>query len=139
MDHGRYRKSAFAGMHDELQRELLPTWSTDGTEYRWSQRGRVTGPFGKVVEMVTKTAGAENVWNEISDVPFNPNPSKWKKVCKNAERYVQRMLEQFGEEYVMNYFRDQEIYENDGEIEDKIAYLKRMSGMTRRISEGPGM
>ena len=34
------------------------------------------------------------------------------------------MLEQFGEEYVMSYFRDQEIYEDDGEIEDKIAYLK---------------
>ena len=124
LDHGRYRKSAFAGMHDEIQKELLPTWSTDGTEYKWSQRGRVTGPFGKVVEMVTKTAGAENIWNEEYNVPFNPNPSKWERIKMNAERYIQKMLEQFGEEYVMSYLRDQEIYEDDGEIEDKIAYLK---------------
>lgn len=35
---GKYRKSAFAGMHDEVQAELLPHAPVDGTVFRWMQK-----------------------------------------------------------------------------------------------------
>ena len=124
LDHGEYRKSAFAGMHDEIQRNALIWWRTDGTKYTWRQRGRVTGPFGKVVEMVFKTAGAENVWFEPSNVPFHPSKTGWERMCEGIERKQQKMLEEYGEEYMMSYFRDMMIYEEDEQIEDQIAYLK---------------
>lgn len=124
LDHGRYRKSAFAGMHDEIQKNALIWWRTDGTKYTWRQRGRVTGPFGKVVEMVYKTAGAENVWFEPSNVPFHPSKTGWERMCEGIERKQQKMLEEYGEEYMMSYFRDMMIYEEDEQIEDQIAYLK---------------
>ena len=124
LDHGRYRKSAFAGMHDELQAQMLPYWRTDGTKYTWRQRGRTSGPFGKVVEMVYKTAGAENVWDEISNVPFTPDKSKYDKMVERMLKKQKKMLEMFGREYVEDYYKDMMIYENDEEIEDQIAYLE---------------
>lgn len=64
MDRGVYRKSAFAGMHDSLQEELLPQWETDGREYSWLQKTTKTQKelYGKVVQLSPKTAKAENIW-----------------------------------------------------------------------------
>ena len=138
---GKYRKSAFAGMHDDIQRKALIWWRTDGTKYTWRQRGRITGPYGKVVEMIFKTAGAENVWDEPSNVPFHPDRTPYEKLVASVERTQQRMIEQFGEEYFMDYLRDMMIYEDDGEIEDKIAYLKDVRddekdlGRTRNVNK----
>ena len=125
LDNGRYRKSAFAGMHDDIQRTLLMTWKTDGTKYTWEQKGRIEGTYGKIVTMVTKTAGAEDVWDAPTvSVPFNPNPSKYEKLAASVEKKLQKILDEFGEEYLQNYLRDLMIYEEDENIEDEIAYLK---------------
>ena len=141
LDHGEYRKSAFAGMHDDIQRKALKWWRTDGTKYTWRQRGRITGPYGKVVEMIFKTAGAENVWDEPSNVPHSPDRSKWEKLSESVDRKIQKMIEDFGEEYVMSYLNDMMIYESDEEVEDKIAYLKDVRydekdlGRTRNVEK----
>ena len=141
LDHGQYRKSAFAGMHDEIQKNALIWWRTDGTKYTWRQRGRVTGPFGKVVEMVYKTAGAENVWFEPSNVPYCPDRSGWERMCISIEKKQQKMLEEFGEDYMMSYFRDMMIYDQDEQIEDQIAYLEDVRfdekdlGRTRNVKK----
>lgn len=69
LNHGEYRKSAFASMHDDLQEKLLPQWETDGTMYAWEQTGKVKDKYGKIVTMVTKHAKAENVWYEEKTLP----------------------------------------------------------------------
>ena len=141
LDHGQYRKSAFAGMHEEIQKNALIWWRTDGTKYTWRQRGRVTGPFGKVVEMIYKTAGAENVWYEPSNVPYCPDRSGWERMCISIEKKQQKMLEEFGEDYMMSYFRDMMIYDQDEQIEDQIAYLEDVRfdekdlGRTRNVKK----
>ena len=101
------------------------TWATDGTKYTWEQKGRVEGTYGKIVTMVTKTAGAEDVWDAPTvSVPFNPNPSKYEKLAASVEKKLQKILDEFGEEYLQNYLRDLMIYDEDENIEDEIAYLK---------------
>ena len=125
LDHGEYRKSAFAGMHDEIQRELLPTWKTDGTQYSWLQKGRHSSHFGKVVEEGVKTAGAQSPWYDPTpSVPKHPDRTPWEKLCLAVERKHQKILEQYGPEYLEAMLRDTNIYNDDEEIEDKIAYLK---------------
>ena len=125
LDHGRYRKSAFAGMRDDLQEKLLPTWKTDGTKYTWEQTGKTTGEFGKVIGVVTKTAGAEDVWDAPTvSVPFSPDKSRYLKMVESIERKQHRIIDQYGEEYFMRMLQDMDVYEDDEEIEDKIAYLK---------------
>ena len=64
LNHGEYRKSAFAGMHDEFQEELLPEWETDGTVYEWEQNMSCQDEYGKVIMLRKKHAGAENIWYE---------------------------------------------------------------------------
>lgn len=64
MDHGIYRKSAFAGMNRKLQAELLPIFPTDGTEFSWKQQGAVMDKYGKMIKQVPKTAKSEGVWFE---------------------------------------------------------------------------
>ena len=126
LDHGRYRKSAFAGMHDELQRELLPTWKTDGTKYSWSQKGRHSSHFGKVIEEGIKTAGAESPWYDPTpSVPFHPDRSGYEKMCESIQRKYQRILETYGEEYLASMIRDMAVFDDEGgDIDDMIAYLK---------------
>ena len=124
LNNGEYRKSAFAGMHDELQKQMLKWWRTDGTKYTWRQRGRLSGVYGKIVCMVFKTAGAENVWYEQSSVPFEPDRSGWERTVTSVNKRMQKMIDDYGEDYMMGYLRDMMIYENDEEIEDQIAYLK---------------
>lgn len=58
---GKYRKSAFAGMSQENQEELLMGFKTDGSELSWQQNGRRKDKHGKYVQLVTKHATAEDV------------------------------------------------------------------------------
>lgn len=62
IDNGTFRKSAFAGMHDEMQKQLMD-WETDGTEYSWMQKGHKDMKYGAVVLNVTKKAKAECIWD----------------------------------------------------------------------------
>lgn len=126
LDHGRYRKSAFAGIHDELQRQMLPWWRTDGTKYTFLQRGGMRGEFGgRIVGELFKTAGAEDVWDAPTvSVPFHPDGSKFEKAMRKIDEKNHRILEEYGEEYLMSMFRDMMIYDEDDQIEDEIAYLK---------------
>ena len=51
------------------------------------------------------------------------------------------MLEEFGEDYMMSYFRDMMIYDQDEQIEDQIAYLEDVRfdekdlGRTRNVKK----
>lgn len=63
------RKSAFAGMHDEEQSNLMD-WETDGREYEWKQNGKKTMKYGAVIVEATKHMKAEDIWdNGESEVP----------------------------------------------------------------------
>ena len=66
---GKFRKSAFAGMHDEFQEELLPSWETDGTVYSWEQLTATQTEYGKVVMLRMKHAKRENIWFEEPEAP----------------------------------------------------------------------
>ncbi len=110
-------------------------------EIHLETEGTFSGPFGKVVEMIWKTAGAENVWDEPFNVPYEPDPTPYEKLCLSVENKQRRMIEQFGEEFYMSYLRDLMIYEDDEAIEDQIAYLKDVRfdekdlGRTRSIKK----
>lgn len=70
---GKFRKSAFAGMHDKQQRKLMDM-PTDGTVFEWEQTLSKVGEYGKEIYEGTKHAKAENIW-------FDPQlPKKGKKV-----------------------------------------------------------
>lgn len=69
LDHGEYRKSAFAGMHEEFQEELLPDWETDGTEYEWEQNMSCQEDYGKVIRLRMKHAKAEDIWYREASIP----------------------------------------------------------------------
>lgn len=58
-----FRKSAFAGMHDEEQKELMD-YETDGREYEWMQSGKKTMKYGATIVEVVKHMKAENIWDE---------------------------------------------------------------------------
>lgn len=58
-----FRKSAFAGMHDECQEELM-NYETDGREYEWVQTGKKTMKYGATIVDVVKHMRAENIWDE---------------------------------------------------------------------------
>ena len=58
---GEYRKSAFAGMNDSIQHQLMG-WKTDGTEYTWTQNVQHQDEWGKVIQSGKKHARAEDIW-----------------------------------------------------------------------------
>ena len=71
---GEYRKSAFAGMNDSLQSQLMD-WRTDGTEYTWKQNVQHQDEWGKVIQLGPKHARAEDIWyHEPVPVPRIGNP-----------------------------------------------------------------
>lgn len=88
------RKSAFAGMHDEVQNELID-WETDGREYEWVQNGKKTMKYGAVIVEATKHMKAENIWDEgeleVPEPKKNIDLTRAKEVyrsLKDAERKV---------------------------------------------------
>lgn len=86
IDNGRYRKSAFAGMHDDIQSQILIGWETDGREYSWIQNVSCTEDFGKVIRKGMKRARAENVWygegEDYTVIPGDP---------KDFDEYVEEL------------------------------------------------
>lgn len=84
-----FRKSAFAGMHDANQRELMD-WETDGREYEWSQSGKRTMKYGATIVEVTKHMKAENIWDvEIPEYERNEDMSEAMRIyraMKEAKR-----------------------------------------------------
>lgn len=87
-----FRKSAFAGMHDEEQEELM-NYETDGTEYAWVQSGKKTMKYGATIIEVTKHMKAENIWDEgplVAGAPVrNADMSKAEetyRIIKEAKR-----------------------------------------------------
>ena len=73
---GEYRKSAFAGMNDSLQRQLMD-WRTDGTEYTWKQNVQHQDEWGKVIQLGNKHARAEDIWYHppvLSELHPDPVP-----------------------------------------------------------------
>lgn len=88
------RKTAFAGMHDEVQQELMD-WETDGREYEWKQAGKRTEKYGAVIVEASKHMKAENIWDEGRKTPPKPKDridlSRMKEVhgaIKDARRKV---------------------------------------------------
>lgn len=64
-EYGRlFRKSAFAGMHDDAQEELISVPVEDGFVYEWEQKGKRTGEHCAVISTVTKHMTKENIWDE---------------------------------------------------------------------------
>ena len=125
LDHGEYRKSAFAGMHDDLQKQMLRWWRTDGTKYTWQQRGKISGEFGKIVGMVLKTAGAEDVWDAPTvSVPFNADITQYERMIKSIEERDRKIIEKYGEEYLARMYQDMDVFDDEGDIDDMISYLK---------------
>ena len=92
LNHGEYRKSAFAGMHDEFQEELLPEWETDGTVYEWLQNMSCQDVYGKVIMLRAKHAGAENVWYEkMESAPFCADPRPFDEYLADLKRMYAEM------------------------------------------------
>lgn len=58
----KVRKTAFAGMKDGLQKDMLPDMPVDGSEFNWEQLGARRTEFGKLIIMAPKSAKAEDVW-----------------------------------------------------------------------------
>lgn len=62
---GKYRKSAFKGMHDDVQMAMLPNALTDGTEYSYIQNTLQHIPGrGVTIAPLVKSFHAESVWFE---------------------------------------------------------------------------
>lgn len=108
--------SAFAGMHNELQCQLLPFWKTDGTMYSWKQlsKRRLKRTHGTVLEPAEKHAGARDVW--------------WTDDCEEMDRAIARLkhldqqtLEQYAEEYYRDIYNSMKDKIGD---EDMTAYLE---------------
>lgn len=83
-------RTAFAGMHVELQNILLD-WRTDGTEYCWTQTGKKTMKYGATIVEVIKHAKAENVWDEgdiiVPDPVPDPDLSGFLALYKELKRH----------------------------------------------------
>lgn len=124
LDNGVYRKSAFAGMHDELQKTILPDWSTEpDSYYGWEQRGSKMGELGgKIVMMMTKHGGTENIW-DIPNIPFKPDPKPFKKLLDDRMRRLKRIYDKMGETAVRNYLTDMMIYDEE-RMNEKIEEVK---------------
>ena len=123
LDHGRYRKSAFAGMHEEIQEDILPTWNTDGTVYSWTQKGKHSSYFGKVIIEGVKTGHCENVWFEpFGSVPFDPDRTKFQQLLEGMRARHKRIKDELGEDHLRTYLRDTMIYTEE-EIEHIIEEL----------------
>ena len=57
-------------------------------------------------------------------VPFNPDKTKYEKMMESIEKKQQKIIDQYGEEYLYRMLQDMMVYEEDEQIEDQIAYLK---------------
>lgn len=58
-----FRKSAFAGMHDDIQEELMDVPVEEGYVYEWEQKGKHTGEHCAVISDVVKHMTKEDIWD----------------------------------------------------------------------------
>lgn len=56
------RKTAFAGMDDDIQTRMLMDMDVDYQVFQWTQKGKQAGPWGAQIVLTVKHAMAENVW-----------------------------------------------------------------------------
>ena len=114
---GEFVGSAFAGMHDEVQREELKNWKTDGTIYEWQQKVKVRlkREHGVTIEIGTKKAGAMNVWFKDDLLQIDRSA---KRLMENDER--------FGMQYNLDMWKDQynQLMLDTAADEDMISYLQ---------------
>ncbi len=61
------RKTAFAGMADDIQSRVLMEQDVDYSVFQWTQKGKQTGPWGAQIVLTIKHAMAENVWYHGDD------------------------------------------------------------------------
>lgn len=89
------RKTAFAGMHDEIQTRMMLDLPVDGSLFEWHQTGKLTGAWGAQIVEVCKHARAEDVWyhpdnEEMSEDEIEKRLERSKRlldeVYKSAER-----------------------------------------------------
>lgn len=72
LSNGEYRKSAFASMHKDVQKDVLMTFPMDGTMQSWTQKGKKRGKYTNLIVPVTKSAKLEDIWY----TPIEERPKK---------------------------------------------------------------
>ena len=115
-DGGEYVKSAFAGMHDDAQKEVLKDWKTDGTVYSWRQKGKqqLTSRHGVTIVDCVKHAGAMDIWYRPE---MEEMDKSMRRIMKNEEVYgVQYNLDQWKDAYWS-------LIADTQSTEDMVAYL----------------
>lgn len=98
LNHGEYRKSAFASMHKDVQRKVLMDFPIDGTVKSWTQKGKKRGKYTNLILNVTKSAKLEDIWY----VPIEERPKKKGKGISGLKEentgYESSLLMDFEEE-----------------------------------------
>lgn len=97
---GRYMKSAFAGMHDDAQEEILMDAPVDGTVFEWCQNGKkqLTNRHGVTIIDCVKHACAMNIW--YNEAEMKEMDASMRRILKNEEVYgVQYNLDQWRDQY----------------------------------------
>lgn len=80
-----YRKSAFAGMHEETQRELLDVPVDYDYVFEWEQKGKRTGDYCAEILDMTKHMSAKNVWYDgDTGTVRDYDRETMKQACKKA-------------------------------------------------------
>lgn len=80
-----YRKSAFAGMHDEAQEQLMDVPVDFDYEFEWTQKGKRTGEYCAEILDTVKHMSAKDVWYHEEDAHVKPyNKNAMKEICNKA-------------------------------------------------------
>lgn len=80
-----YRKSAFAGMHDEAQEMLMDVPVDFDYEFEWTQKGKRTGDYCAEILDTTKHMSAKNVWYDGEKQGARGYDEKtMKEICNKA-------------------------------------------------------
>lgn len=85
---GAVRKTAFAGMKDSLQKEMLIDAPVDGSTFHWEQLGAKRTDYGKIIRLAPKSAKAEDVWYTPA---VSPDAGKGLKEIDGLKELVKNM------------------------------------------------
>lgn len=103
INNGKYRKSAFAGMHRDIQKEILIDAPTDGSVFSWSQKQKrqikvADQVIGNEIYEGVKSAKAEEIFAEESD---------WKeKLARLQDEYWATVADKTKNEDMVAYLED---------------------------------
>ena len=88
-----YRKSAFAGMHDDVQEQLMDVPVDFDYEFEWTQKGKRTGQYCAEILDTVKHMSAKNVWYVGEDQgPVKEYDEKsMKELCDKAYRTMKEL------------------------------------------------